>query len=477
MKNTKYNIIKYDLNSKIDSLSIIDISVKLKYSSKILRVVSVIDRIKSKNRTDLPLETFNKQTATFVSQIDQLSIKSTSNIGGHIVLNLFTVCDSILKNHGYQEVLNYLKKIEPEIIVSTDFVKKSMFYQVAMTYHSYSNWKEALRYENLAFNKRKTTPKKLGITIKSFDAKDFILKNYENKKVILINEAHSSPQNRAFIRDLLPDLSKKGFNVLALEALNLEDSLINKRKYPLLSSSTYFTDPIYNQAIRLAKKHNYFILPYDYSLPNIKKLDLSGHDIRELSAFENIKQILKTFPSSKIIIWSGHDHIFKINPPNRKNLGEYLTQILDSNLVSIDCTTMREHFDSTKQNAYYSSATNTFKNKQSPYVLLDSSMAFIDPSLKGKIDLNVFLPPTIEKNGLPQWYFEGGITNKTINIDFKENDLIQIYYASEYEEHKLSSIPIVQFFSKLTGTKLNFPLQMGNYIIKIVNKITYIKIE
>jgi hypothetical protein len=84
------------------------------------------------------------------------------------------------------------------------------------------------------------------------NAKEYIVNRSKKEKVILINEAHNNAMHRVFTTSILQGLYDNGFRFLGLEALS--DTLINKRKFPVLESGYYTKEPQFGNLIHEALK-------------------------------------------------------------------------------------------------------------------------------------------------------------------------------------------------------------------------------
>ena len=84
-----------------------------------------------------------------------------------------------------------------------------------------------------------------------------IVEKAKEHHFILINEAHYNSQHRAFTKDLLKPLWEMGFRYLALETLGYEDTGLNERGYPVLSTGYYLKDSNFGNLVREALQLGY----------------------------------------------------------------------------------------------------------------------------------------------------------------------------------------------------------------------------
>lgn len=398
-----------------------------------------------------------------ISTIDQTKKSEMKKVN-----NLFEYAENIRAKFGYKAAVDSLLSLE-SVYQDSNPAMKSYYNQVLMTFYSFiGDLPNTLSYERKALTKGSINIFEFPTSTKTLEATEYICQKFGNTKILLLNEAHASSQNRAFLRDLLPKLKKLGFNYLAIEDLSHKDSLINKRKYPIQKSGYYIKDPIFSQAIRRSLELGFKLVPIDDTTgfnPNESVLD--GQNRREQTQAHNIINIIKTDTSAKVIVYSGHDHIHKSSDNGWIRMGERLVKDSKLDVISIDCATMREGTNSLQESAYFKGASKRFDSQKKPYVILDSSSVFVSPPLKSKIDLNVFFPRTNFTSGFPDWMNDESQRKRTIKLKrFANNTLIQIYSTEEIIKEGLPNvIPIIQFVKSEKFKKINVSLKSGKYLI------------
>ena len=114
---------------------------------------------------------------------------------------------------------------------------------------------------------------------RAVDAAEYIINRAENKRIIIINEAHHFPYHRIFMASLLQGLYDKGFRYYVAETLNFSDSSINDRKYPLLISGYYTAEPLFGNLVRNALKIGFKVFAYEartketISIPKLREIE------------------------------------------------------------------------------------------------------------------------------------------------------------------------------------------------------------
>jgi hypothetical protein len=146
-----------------------------------------------------------------------------------------------------------------------------------------------------------------------------ILARVGDRRAVFLNESHARAQTRAANFTLLASLRKRGFNILALEALGATrappgsaecadtvpiDLGLGSRGYPLRKSATgaYTDEPVYAQTLREALRLGYRIVGYDTDSPK-------GAEGREEGAARNLACLMSNDPNAKVLLVAGFGHI------------------------------------------------------------------------------------------------------------------------------------------------------------------------
>lgn len=199
-----------------------------------------------------------------------------------------------------KETYQFSKDIETKIEKDT----LSWKYQLGATDYSISEYyKKALEtWDKKGSGIRKIT-KEDSLYFNSFkkqDAKEYILNRSKIEKIIIINEAHHNIRHRVFTTSLLQGLYDNGYRFFGLEALS--DTLINKRKFPIIESGYYTKEPQMSNLLKEAIKIGFTLFQYEVK-------DGSNGKNRETGQAENIAKLIKENPNSKFLIHCGWDHV------------------------------------------------------------------------------------------------------------------------------------------------------------------------
>lgn len=301
----------------------------------------------------------------------------------------------------------------------------------------------------------------------------------DQHQIIIINELHTEPTHRKLLLHLLEPLYKKGFRYVFAEAINPEDTLLNKRGYFLKNRSggVYIQEPVYGQLVRKAIKTGFKVQGYDIFDPekgidtNFRKHGISfeGSDfeiqnqIREWTQAKNIFQnSLKKDPKAKIIILAGMQHAYK-SPIPLAHKKEYLTMgVLLSKLSGINpfVVDQNQNVNEVSMESYRKYYDKLIAGHliipETPVCILDNSQGGFLKATKNSLykkfcDLTVFHPyHHFIRDLRPEWMvdFQGRKELRVYPDDIPQNSLpegqpylLQAFYL---EEDPTIAIPVDQ---------------------------------
>ncbi|CAA9200188.1 hypothetical protein [Flavobacterium collinsii] len=378
-----------------------------------------------------------------------------------ILISLFTI--SSLYSQTKKEIYQFSKDISAKI--EKDTVKWK--YQTGATDYSISGYyKKALETWDKNGATVPTITKEDSLYLTQFhpeNAKTYIVNRSKKAKVILINEAHNNARHRVFTTSILQGLYDNGFRFLGLEALS--DTLVNKRKFPVLESGYYTKEPQFGNLISEALKIGFTVFGYeDFDTPN-----LTGKD-REIKQAQSIAKWINNNPDGKFLIHCGYDHIIEGTPSIKsweKAMAGRLTEFTGINPFTIDQVRYSERGD-TKLNQPYIQMINL----EYPAILIDSNGNTFNGDLNNlkKIDCSIIHPVTTYTNKRPNWL---SLSEKRKNYPVPNSKikefpaLITAYRINEYENEGIPA-DVIEILAN--NEKGNLLLAPGKYKIVIKNK-------
>ena len=142
--------------------------------------------------------------------------------------------------------------------------------------------------------------------------------------LIIINEDHTMPRDRAFILPLLKALRTQGFTHYAAETFDAEIPNATS-SIATVDDGYYSNDPIYGRLVTYAKQAGYKLVAYEQTS---EQRSPDNADIetqiatRETAQVDNLlAAVLTKAPDTKMIVHVGHSHVAERPIPNRSNDG------------------------------------------------------------------------------------------------------------------------------------------------------------
>lgn len=300
------------------------------------------------------------------------------------------------------------------------------------------------------------------VALKPANAHSYIVNRARNEQIIIINEAHHNPRHRAFTASLLPELAKLGFRYLAVEALDVRDSLLNKRGYPVLQTGFYTKEPQFGHLLRTAAENGYKMVAYEYESDDNKgNADARVVD-RETTQARNIQRILQADPKAKIVIHCGFAHLNE----GPDGMGEHMAMagrlraLTGIDPFTIDQTALTESGTPGGEAASYRLA----KAANSSVFMNTQNKLYASANKYMSVDVNVYHSRTTYQNGRPNWVFTADrqpvAISQAITTGFP---CLVLAYAADEDPTRAVPVDIVE----LQGPqdKKSLALGKGNYTI------------
>jgi tetratricopeptide (TPR) repeat protein len=303
------------------------------------------------------------------------------------------------------------------------------------------------------------------------DAITAIVKASEGRRVVILNEAHSMPQNRAFAAQLALELRKAGFTYLACETFG---STVNISNYPNAQTGYYTNEPVFADFVRQALKVGYQLVPYEQ-----ETFDQLGDFVDQINRRETIQaqnlldRVLLKDPKSRVFVYVGWSHAtetWEKAEDGKRDLAWMAARLARASgldPLTIDQTELTEHSKPQAEHSMYQAALDQFKPDQ-PVVLENADgQPQVFGQYKGKVDMQVLHPRTVFENERPNWLRFNGLRTPvqipTELLKFSERVLVQAFRTDEGED----AIPFDQVLvvSKRSVPKLL--LEPGTYRLRV----------
>jgi hypothetical protein len=244
------------------------------------------------------------------------------------------------------------------------------------------------------------------------DALSTIVKMARETRVVILNEAHNSPRDRAFALKVARALRPLGYSVLAVEAFGNDADpaqsqarmeALAKDGFPRLGTGFYTKDPVFGDFIRQALALGYRPVAYEHIGKAAKpESPEDGIATREQGQAENLMQRIFKDPSAKVLIHVGYTHVAEA-PIGRSGIewmAARLKKMAMLNPLTIDQTTYSEAAPSEEGKAYYALVADRVKQ---PSILLSQGQPLRGGSYKDAVDLQVVHPRTRYEYGRATW--------------------------------------------------------------------------
>jgi hypothetical protein len=173
----------------------------------------------------------------------------------------------------------------------------------------------------------------------SKDALSAIADRARSTRVVILNENHDTPCQRAFAARVAETLRPLGYDTLALEALATFPAStaaeLRERGYPTYGDGFYTKDPVFAAFIRRSLQLGYSPLAYEYNAEQGSGLD--GGISRERGQAENLTRFLLDHPRTKLFVYSGGGHLAE-QPlaDGSKMMGQFLRELSGIDPLTID---------------------------------------------------------------------------------------------------------------------------------------------
>jgi len=268
---------------------------------------------------------------------------------------------------------------------------------------------------------------------KPINANSAILKEAAKTRILIINEAHNISLHRIFLTNLLKDLYNLGYTFIGMEALNHLDTLLNVRKFPILTTGFYTKEPSFGNLIRESIETGFTLFPYEQIYEDSFQREVG----REKAQAINIKKIIDSNPNAKFVIYCGFAHVYEDTLKNRMGLpmAGQIKRLTGIDPFTIDQTELTEYF--IVGNSY----RQLIKENYSA-LFIDSLENYFNKARSFKsVDCNLFHPNTKFTKNRPSWLNRPNTKlvylQDKIKIDYPY--LIKIYLTSD---DIISAIPI-----------------------------------
>lgn len=281
------------------------------------------------------------------------------------------------------------------------------------------------------------------------DALSAIRAEAAKTRIVILNEAHHSPRDRAFALEVARALRPLGYTILAAEAFtNAEGegetpvAKLARERFPRLQTGHYLHDPVFADFIRQALALGY--RPAAYEIRNSQSRPGGGIAVREQAQAENIASILAANPGARLLIHVGFSHVMEAPVDRGGESIEWMAARLKK-MTGVDPLTIDQaHLGEASGQLWGREAQALVapRIREASVLRLGGSYVKVGDYAHA-VDLQVFQPRTQFVHGRPSWLMRLGRTARSVPSDLlpsKGRRLVQAFLADEGE----GAIPIDQ---------------------------------
>lgn len=275
-------------------------------------------------------------------------------------------------------------------------------------------------------------------------------------RVVILDEDHLVPRQRAFGLEVARSLRPLGYTILAVETLTRDgDDSVSLAKMDKLfadgyvrhSSGYYIDDPVFADFLRQSMAMGYHLISHEATKAFQLEDAEASVNMREQEHAENIlHRALDKNPTAKVLVYCGTHHAAKAplaSEPgkNRAWMAQRLKQITGIDPLIVDQATLSETPSYLPDVDLYAIASA--KAKSESVILTDGSKPVTVGLLRGVVDLQVVHPAVTLRDGRPAWLVAMGRKPAPVPAALLPNTgvrLVQAFIASEAED----AIPVDQ---------------------------------
>ena len=313
---------------------------------------------------------------------------------------------------------------------------------------------------------------------KPYDALAVIRLAAAGTSIVILNEAHHSPRDRAFALQVARTLRPLGYTILAAETFSTNADPIPRMEgdgYPRLNSGGYLKDPVFADFVRQSLALGY--RPAAYEQRPSQYPAGGGIPAREKAQADNLAAIIAANPGAKLLIYVGFSHAMEAPVGQGGEMLEWMAARLKKQTgidpLTIDQANVGEaslHRWGREANAIVAPRIRT------PAVVRLNGTAVNIGEFGHAVDLQVYHPVTRFVHGRPAWLKQLGRTPRPVPENLlppSGRALVQAFLAREDKD----AIPIDQVLVEVGKPVpyLMLPNQAVRYQVQIADREQAVK--
>lgn len=257
-------------------------------------------------------------------------------------------------------------------------------------------------------------------------ALDHIVELAGKTSIVIVNEAHDFPWHREFVAKIATRLRIEGYEYFAAEdfALNINDH--PNEAFARLDSGFYSAEPVYGSLIRVVKKLDYILVPYEHKRSRDSGTDETMAErvtSREEGQANNlIARIFEKNADAKVLIYVGTSHAAEVPIPffNHSMMSWMAARLKEK--TGIDPLTIDQ--------VYCQSSTDDIQLAQAT-----------DRMPAGTFDVAVAFPAVTFSRGRAEWRLASGV--KLVELPAELGTITErVIVEARFADEPIEAVPV-----------------------------------
>jgi hypothetical protein len=240
------------------------------------------------------------------------------------------------------------------------------------------------------------------------DAIPEIVERARRTNIVILNEEHLAPRDRAFALQVARALRPLGYSVLAAEAFTSSADRgeresrarsLRDRGYPRLETGYYVRDPVFAGFVRQSLALGYRPVVYEYVAPKAAPAPSDQVALREQGEADNLmRAVFSKNRTAKVLIYVGYAHAAETRLYGSEWMAARLKRLTGVDPLTIDQTTLSP---TGNEASLYAALEERLDRRSVVPMLAGKPLKFGD--LGAAVDLQVAHPAARLTYGRPSW--------------------------------------------------------------------------
>jgi len=244
----------------------------------------------------------------------------------------------------------------------------------------------------------------------------------DKTSIVIVNEAHDFPWHREFVAEIATLLRTEGYEYFAAEDFSSTINDHPDEAFARLDSGFYSAEPVYGSLIRVVKKLDYILVPYEYKPSRDSRADETTAEKvtrrEEGQAINLVARIFEKNMDARVLIYVGYSHAAEVPIPSfNHTMMSWMAARLKEKTGIDPLTIDQVYCQSNADNIQLAQPTDRM------------------PS--GAFDLTVAFPAVTFNRGRPEWRLAAGAKLVDLPAElrtFTERAIVEARFADEPNE-------------------------------------------